>query len=82
MAVSKTTTVQSLIFDKDEFSKAKAKAWAKREGFSYGKVDIKKNTLRLRQLPPGCFAGKSFRTIDLAWGVQATIGKLKKKYCK
>lgn len=45
--------VQSLVFKKTKYSKAKAKAWAKQHGFKYGKVDDTTNTYRLRQFEPG-----------------------------
>lgn len=76
----KHTHAQSLVFDKEYFTAKKAKAWAKREGFHYGKVHPKKTTIRLRQFDPKFFSKSSFRTIQIAKGVEAVIGKLKKGY--
>lgn len=66
------TVVQSLIFARRTFTPAEAKAWARSHGFRYGKVDVKANTLRLRQFPPAqcCASGG---TIRLRPGVQAYV---------
>lgn len=77
MRKRKSTHVQSLIFDKEYFTKRSAKAWAKKKGYFYGFVDVKKNTFRIRQFAPKYFSKSSFRTITLAKGVEASIGKLK-----
>jgi hypothetical protein len=66
-------TVQTLIFS--GMSVANAKAWAKRHGFRYGKVDVTSASVRLRQRDPREFAPNSFRTIPLRDGVQAVVGR-------
>lgn len=74
------TKIQTLIFDKNVFTKAKATAWAKKHQFNYS-VDEKENTYRMRQIEPSEFDKDTFRTIDLTKGVQAVIAcpvKLKK----
>jgi len=73
-----STTVQSLIFSKDKFdSAANAKKWATDHDFRADKVDETEDSFRLRQRDPGDFRPDSFRTIKLADGVSAVIGKLK-----
>lgn len=48
-----STELQTLLFDRGLWSKAEAKEWAREQGFRYGKVDMKPNTFRLRQMDPG-----------------------------
>jgi hypothetical protein len=71
------TTIQSLIFDKEKFTEAEAKAWAKDHDFKNSDVDVTTDSIRLRQKDPGAFKDGSFRTIPLKTGVKAVIGKLK-----
>jgi hypothetical protein len=74
----RSTTVQSLIFDKDYFTKSQAKRWAAQNEFVSTGVDTKENTYRIRQHDPSDFARGTFRTISLTDGVQAVIGMPKK----
>lgn len=74
----RSTTVQSLIFDKDYFTKSQAKRWAAQNEFVSTGVDTKENTYRIRQYDPLLFARGTFRTIELTEGVQAVIGMPKK----
>ena len=62
--------VQSLLFDKDYFTKSTAKKWAKKHGFRYGKVHTTGRYHRLRQFAP---AGRRFRTIKFDEGIKAVI---------
>lgn len=72
------TTVQTLIFSKDNFeSAASAKAWAKKHKYKFGSVDETGKSYRLRQVDPNLFKKDSFRTITLAEGVKAVIGRKK-----
>lgn len=72
------TTVQTLIFSKEKFeTEASAKKWAKDHDFKFGKVDETESSFRLRQRDPGDFRPRLLRTIDLADGVKAVIGRLK-----
>jgi hypothetical protein len=71
------TTIQTLIFSKEIFSREEAVAWAKEHDFHANKVDETENTFRLRQREPNEFQEGSFRTIELTDGVQAVIGVLK-----
>lgn len=66
------TVVQTILFPKRRFTTAKAKAWAKKHGYRYGKVDVTKNYLRLRQLDPKKVKVRA--TVTLAKGVLAVIG--------
>ena len=77
MAKGQSTTVQTLIFSKKNYSAAEAKAWAAKHKFHAGKVDENDESVRLRQRDPSEFADGSFRTIALTDGVKAVIGKLK-----
>lgn len=74
------TTVQTLLFPKDAFTVATARAWAKQHNFQAPKVDsgsARATRLRVRQREPSAFQKGSFRTIllDHARGVEAVIGK-------
>ena len=82
---SRSTEVQSLLYSCGNLSmgqcRKRAKAWAKRYGFRYGKVECKSGkTCRLRQAPPSRFCKGTFRTITLSKrsGVKAVVAKAKK----
>lgn len=71
------TTVQTLILDKERFaSKGSASKWVRDHKFQAAKVDEKADTFRYRQRDPGDFRRGSFRTIQIAEGVKAVIGRL------
>ena len=70
-----STAIQSLHFLKSHFNQAEAKKWAKLHGFHYGYVDETPHQYRIRQKDPNEFKAKSFRTITLRPGVQATVAK-------
>jgi len=67
------TEVETLIFSKDDFTRAQAKAWARRNSYRYGKVDETDDSYRLRQQDPDDFRRGSFRTIVFTDGVEAVI---------
>ena len=69
--------VQSLMFSRDVWDVAEAKAWAAKHNFYSDKVDVQANTIRLRQYNPSIYFPKSFRTIQLGVdsGVQAIIAR-------
>ena len=76
--------VQSLIFNKDDFTRDEAKRWALEHGYKAPKVDEKENTWRIRQwLPEKCpdIPGMKspYRTISLTRGVQAALCIKKKR---
>ena len=66
------STVQTLIFERPKFTQTSARAWARRNGFKSGYVDVKPSSLRIRQEAPTGFS--RMRTITLARGVQAVVG--------
>ncbi len=74
-----TTKIQSLVFSRSMFGPSEARAWAKDHDFTAAKVDVQKNTVRIRQLAPSSFQKDSFRTIELRKGVKAVIGVPKVK---
>ena len=66
--------VQSLLFPRDKFTTAQAKAWAKKHGYKHGKVDVTAHYIRMRQRDPSDF--KTERTIPLGdSGVKAVVGR-------
>ena len=67
--------VQSILFDRDLWTEAKARRWLKREGFRYGKVDATERHLRYRQIDPAYFS--TFRTIPFGkeTGIQAVVAR-------
>lgn len=69
----RSTTVQTLIFDRERFDRNSAKKWARDHDFRDDKVDVTNNSIRLRQFSPGQCRDRSFRTISLTTGVQAVI---------
>ena len=74
----RSTVIQSLVFDKDFFTKSQAKRWAAQHDFVLTGVDTKENTYRIRQHEPSSFTQGTFRTIELSEGVQAVVGMPKK----
>ncbi len=82
-----TTTVQSVLFDKENWMVARARAWLKDNDFKSGNLDETEERLRFRQRDPGDFKAGSFRTIeagerrttkrlpinDYGWTVQETF---------
>lgn len=68
------TQVQTLLFDRDKFTRAEAIAWARRNGYVAHKIDTTANKYRLRQKAPSHFTRGSFRTIMLSDRVEAVIG--------
>ncbi len=64
--------IQTLIFDKAQFTLDEAIQWCQDHGFRADKVDETENTYRFRQFDPSECAKDSFRTWELTDGVQAT----------
>ena len=71
------TRVQTIVFDKKTFTRAKAQAWCKTHDYKSGGVDETETSYRIRQRDPARFKPGSFKTIQMTKGVQAVIGKLK-----
>jgi hypothetical protein len=65
--------VQSLLFSRDTFTPAKAKAWAKRHGYKHGKIDETDRYVRLRQADPKEFRVK--RTVSFGDGIKAIVAR-------
>ena len=70
----RATVVQSLVFDKDFFTKASARTWAKSHGFRSTGVDETLNTFRIRQHSPDDFTRGTFRTVTMTEGVMGVVG--------
>jgi len=68
------TQVQTLLFDRNRFTRESAIAWARRNGYVAHKVDTTANKYRIRQRSPSYFTRGSFRTISLSDRVEAVIG--------
>jgi hypothetical protein len=64
--------VQTLIFPRSRFTTSSAKAWARRNGFLAGKVDVTDRSIRLRQRSPSGFS--RMRTISMGPDVKAVVG--------
>lgn len=75
--VGRATKPQSLIFDKQKFSKDEAVAWARERGFRHDKVDETENSWRLRQFDPELCTPGTFGTKELTDGVQAVFCEVK-----
>ena len=65
--------VQSILFDKDVWTVARAKAWLKRHGYRYGKVDETTQDFRFRQADPKQFT--VFQTILFLGGISAVVAR-------
>jgi hypothetical protein len=70
--------VQTLIFDKEHFTRKQAVQWCKTHDYRSTGVDETEETYRIRQRDPGKFVPGSFRTVDLTTGVRAVLGRLKR----
>lgn len=66
------STVQSILFRKDEYSVSEAKAWLKSHGYSFHKMDETEEYYRFRQAPPGQF--RRLRTETFGKGIKAILG--------
>lgn len=72
------TKLQSLLFDKDKFSKGEARKWARKNKKKGNALEETENKWRLRQRDPETFQKDTFATIRLTDGVQAIIACPKK----
>lgn len=68
------TKIQTLIFDKNKFTKADARTWAYEHGFRHRTIEETENNYRIRQENPEKFKSDSFRTIELKDGIKSVIG--------
>lgn len=65
-----SSDVQSLLFDRDKYTAAKAKHWAEDHGYRFGKVDTTAEHHRLRQFDPD---GRPCRTVTFGQGIKAVV---------
>jgi len=70
-AMEANSNVQTLIFSRSAWTVSSAKAWARRHGYRTG-VDLKPNTIRMRQADPGEF--RRMRTIAFGQDIKAVVG--------
>jgi len=61
--ITKSTTVQTVLFDKAKWTVSSAKRWLKRHKYKVPEVDTTKEYHRFRQYPPFQFQKGTFRTI-------------------
>ncbi len=76
MVKSSNYKVQSVIFDKSQWTVAQAKAWLKRHKFKNNNVDMKPLHIRFRQVSPTTLKNKGFkkyRTLELGQGIALII---------
>ena len=73
----KATTIQTYLFDKNYWTKTKAKAWLKKHR-KVSVVEEERGYFHARQIDPDLFDRRSFRTIvlDEATGFKAVVGHL------
>ena len=71
---------QSVLLDKDYFTKNQAKAWIRKHDFKltfYGKeVEETENFYRFRQMAPGRFKKNRYVAKEIADGVKLVLGNL------
>lgn len=71
-------TVQSLLFPKDKWTAAAARAWiGTHDEFADHGVDETADYYRFRQVDPAAFADGSLRTIDFGTDLRAIVGRPK-----
>ena len=73
-------TVQSLLFNREAWDLGPAKRWAKSHDYRTDDVDVKPNTIRMRQADPKHFQKKTMRTIQFGEdsGIQAIVARPKR----
>jgi phage head maturation protease len=76
---AETSSVQSLVFSKSDFTVKGAKEWAEKHDYRSDKLDETEETILLSQKDSGEFEEGSFKTIELTDGVKAVTGRLKGK---
>lgn len=71
------TTVQTLLFDRGDFTLQKAMGWARSHGFKVPtQIEQTPNYFHMRQRDPSQFIPGSFKTIELREGIKARVGYL------
>ena len=71
-------TIQSIIFDKKKYSKAKAIYYLKMKGHKYNKIDETQNYYRFRQVTPMTAVktnviGVKYMTLDMKPGIKYIV---------
>jgi len=67
-----TSSVQSILFNKDKYTLKEAKAWLKEHDYKYSKVDKRGKCIRFRQADPQMY--DNFRTKRTTDGISFIIG--------
>jgi hypothetical protein len=75
-ASDKPSKFQTLVFERYCWTVPQAKAWAKRHGKKYKKVDVTEKEIRLRQRPPSTM--KIVGSMPLKRGLRAVLGVIKR----
>lgn len=76
------THVQTIVFERPKWTAVTARKWLREHGKKFGKVDVKENTLRFRQVDPKDFKSGEFAMIRFGEpevGIQALVGHLKEE---
>ena len=71
--------VQRLIMSRKVFNKTKARAWARKHGFSYNRCEESDRGFRLIQRPLSDFVRGSMYSISIGQNVKARMGRLKSR---
>lgn len=71
----KGSEVQSLLFDRSQWTPRSARAWAKKHGYRSVKVHETDNYIRLRQFAP--VGGTEKRTITFGRGIRAVVEQVR-----
>lgn len=66
---ARESRVQTLIFSRKHYTVTAARNWAEAHGYKNSKIDLKTNTIRLRQMKP---QGR-MRTIEFGRGIKAVV---------
>lgn len=72
-----TTEIQSLLFDRQKFSRSEAISWAADHGFKHGDVEETEEKWRLRQFDPDRCTPGTYGNRELTDGVQAIFCSVK-----
>ncbi len=70
--------LQSLVFEKEKFTKESATEWLKTYKFNHNTVTETDDFFRFRQMSPFDFDENTFRAVKIKSGITSVMGKLKK----
>lgn len=71
--------IQTILFDKEYFTKRTANTWIKKHNYKNNKIDETEDYFRIRQKSPSNFEKHSYRTIEFKPGIKAIVACPKKK---